>query len=540
MTKVAPNERNEAGRKKILAGWELLCPNVIGNPYIPHWPIPAQALFLGLHQHQKGNQVFQALYGGAAGGGKSDALLMAAAQYAWKNGDFAGLCFRRSYTELSMPGALMDRAIQWWSHSSGCHWSGTDKTFRFANGAKISFAYLSAPNDHLRYQGSEVHFTAWDELTQWESPSSYEYVGISRVRRKEGCKIPLRTLAASNPGGPGHQWVMKKFIGSTNPETGESEKASHLYVPSLIQDNPHLDRQTYIEGLKNLHPTVRAQLLDGNWKARDQGDYFRAEWFGPLLDPSVDLWPSKDCVRVRWWDLAASEKEGAARTAGVLMARSRFGVRAIEHCRAFKATPGKRDDLIIQTAQMDGHGVVVGIEIEGGSGGPAQFFALEKRLKEFGFKVVGARPKAELTRMENRVIVRGSSGTDAKQSRADPVASCLERGYQMRGEGADNSSVSWGRDVEKSVIQNRDGIRLFMGQWTQDFMNEVESFPNASRCDVVDATSGAWAWLEAHPLGFNVPSSLLSEQKKLSIADHPEDRAEKVDRFFSDGLSKNR
>lgn len=523
-----PAEREAKGREAVLAALELVCPNIHGNPFIPHWPLPQQARFLGLHQTRgQDHRVFQALYGGAAGGGKSDALLMAAAQYAWKHPEFAGIMFRRTFTDLSQPGALMDRAMEWWM-PAGAHWDGTNKIFRFPSGAKVAMAYLSKPNDHLRYQGAEYQYTAWDELTQWPTATQYQYVGLSRVRRPASSTIPLRTLSASNPGGPGHNWVLREFVGGQDPVTGEEIHPPHPYVPAYIQDNPHLDRESYIEGLMMLHPTTRDQLLKGDWRARDPGDYFRAEWFGPLLDPETDTWPSSDCVRIRWWDLAASEKPDAKRTAGVRMARHRNGVRAIEHVRAFKATPGKRDDLIVQTAQADGHGVYVGIEIEPGSGGPAQFYALEKRLRAEGYKAVGARPKAELSDAEGKVLVRGQSSATGKAARCDPVASCLERGYQRRGECPDTGGQWWGLDEGRAVQEQRDGLRLFAGPWTQDYLDEVEGFPptsDAELCDCADATSGAWAWLEAHGFGLRVPSTARQDTQKAEIHNiHPEDR----------------
>ena len=525
-----PSERNAQGREKALAAFEQVCPNIVDNPFIPHWPLPAQALFLGLHQTKSsGNRVFQALYGGAAGGGKSDSLLMGAAQYAWKHPDFAGIMFRRSFTDLSQPGALMDRALEWWL-PQGVKWDGTNKIFRFPSGAKIAMAYLSNPSDHLRYQGAEYQYTAWDELTQWPTAKQYQYVGLSRVRRKANSSVPLRTLSASNPGGPGHNWVLREFVGGPDPMTGEELTPQHAYVPAFIQDNPHLDQDSYMEGLLMLHPTVRDQLLRGDWRARDAGDYFRAEWFGPLLDIETEIWPSSECVRIRWWDLAASEKPGAKRTASVRMARHRSGVRAIEHGRAFKATPGKRDDLIVQTAQGDGHSVYVGIEIEGGSGGPAQFYALEKRLKAEGFKVIGARPRAELTTAEGKTMLRNPTGATGKEARADPVASCLERGYQRRGECPDTGGTWWGLDQNRNLSNERDGLRLFAGSWTQDYLDEVEGFPDADLCDYVDATSGAWSWLEAHPFGMRLAGGRRQTVSVGELYDiHPADRKRRDD-----------
>jgi len=328
---------------------------------------------------------------------------------------------------------------------------------------------------------------------------------------------------------------MRKFVGGLDPVSGLEIVPEHPYVPARIADNPSLDRLPYLEGLRDLHPTTRKQLEDGDWRAREPGDYFRREWFGPLLDPNVDIWPSSQCIRIRWWDLAASEKPDAARTAGVRMARHRSGVRAVEHCRAFRATPGKRDDLIVQTAQADGHGVIVGIEIEGGSGGPAQFEALAKRLRAQGYRVVGARPRVggpDLTDREKATMIRQPSSEGGKAGRADPVASCLERGYQRRGECPNTGGPWWGLDADRAVQEQRDGLRLFSGPWTQGYLDEVEGFPDGATVDIVDATSGAWAWLEAHPAGSSAPPP--SAGAKRAPAEpaqvHPAERPEDGDR----------
>lgn len=525
MATPGPTEAHAEAREQILGVFEQMFPFVRGNPFIPHWPLPAQAAFLGLHTSQgENNEVFQALYGGAAGGGKSDALLMAAAQYAWKHPEFAGICFRRTYKDLTLPGALLDRALEWWI-PAGVRWEATKGIFVFPSGAKVAFSYLSAPTDHLKYQGSEYQYSAWDELTQWPDDRAYDYVGLSRLRRPAKSTIPLRTLSASNPGGPGHNWVMNKFIGGVDPTTGTFEQARHLYVPARIQDNPYLDQQAYIKGLMHMHPTVREQLLNGDWSARESGDYFRRDWFGPFLDPERDKLDSRERIRVRWWDLAASEKLDAARTAGVLMSRSQSGARFIEHAVAFRKTPGARDDAIVSQAAIDGFDTYVGIEIEPGSGGLAQFEALEKRLRAAGYKAVGARPSS-MSDTEKRSVTRSASSDSAKAARADPVASCLERGHQRRGECEDTGGPWWGADRGKSVREEQDGLRIFLGPWVQAYLDEVEGFPEIPLKDMADATTGAWAWLEAHPFGARAPMRLDSEVGVAEIHNvHPSDRA---------------
>jgi phage terminase large subunit-like protein len=295
-------------------------------------------------------------------------------------------------------------------------------------------------------------------------------------------------------------------------------------VPARVTDNPHLDTAAYTRSLERLHPTVRAQLLEGDWSARDPGDYFRAEWFGPLLDPQEYPIPSGDALRIRWWDLAASEKADAARTAGVLMARLREGVRVVEHAVAFRATPGRRDDMIVRQAHIDGPGTIVGVEIEGGSGGPAQFEALRKRLQSQGFRVAGARPKV-LTEQESATMMRNPTHVTGKAGRADPVASCLERGWQRRGECPDTGGPWWGADARLHPFHARDGIRMMSGPWVQAYLDELEGFPEGALVDLVDATSGAWAYLEAHPFGQQQPPRDPEEVATSSPDVHPDSRA---------------
>jgi hypothetical protein len=116
---------------------------------VPQSPTERQSLFLGLTDER---EVF---YGGAAGGGKSSALLIAALEYVHIPG-YAALLLRKTYADLSKPGALMDRAQQW-LHGKA-HWSDKTKTWTFPSGATLSFGYLETENDKYQYQGAEFQF----------------------------------------------------------------------------------------------------------------------------------------------------------------------------------------------------------------------------------------------------------------------------------------------------------------------------------------------------------------------------------------------
>lgn len=509
---------------------EASAPGVLGNPFVPFWPHPKQAAFLRAYLTAPPGEIAEVLFGGAAGPGKSTALLILMASFAWRFGHFRGLVLRRTYAELVKANGLLAKAWAWWL-PQGATWSGERKTFTFPNGATVEFGYHQHQTHSAKYQGGEWHVIGMDELTHWPDPTAYDELR-SRLRRGVDDPLPLMMATTSNPGSVGHDWVKLRFMGGRDPITNARVEPMGVYLPATMADNPSLDVENYMRSLSHLHPTRRAQLRDGDWSARDPGDYFRIEWFGPLLDPERDALPARDVVEIRWWDLAASEGEDAARTAGVKMLRTRTGVRAVTHAVAFRATPGKRDARIAQQAHADGRACVVGLEIEGGSGGIAQFEALAARLRAEGFRVVGARPRAggELTDREKNYVARQPASDGAKASRADPVASCLERGYQRRGEGDETNAPWWGADVGRTWWEAADGLRLFAGPWTQAYVDELEGFPDAALVDLVDATSGAWAWLQAHPLGARTPpQSAKPAAPAVSPHDLPPDERPDVD-----------
>lgn len=504
------------------AAYEATVPGIIGNRFIPHFPHPKQAVLLCAHKHCAPDEVFKCLFGGAAGGGKSDALLMAAAQFV-EFGHYRAVIIRRTLAEMQKAGAILERAIAWWRDIPGVSYDATKLVFRFPSGATIEFGYHDHPKHNAKYQGGEYHFVGFDELTHWDDEKAWKWLG-SRIRKLATDSIPLRQIGTSNPGGPGHSWVKRMFVGGQDPITGAPLTPEHLYIPSRISDNPSLDQASYIRTLEAMHPTQRDQLLEGDWGARDPGDYFRSEWFGAPLDPHEQPEPT-GCTAVRWWDLAASEKEDAAYTAGVRMIRLPGGARAVTDAVKFRKTPGARDARIVQQARLDGFATVVGIEIEGGSGGVAQFDALRDRLRKEGFRVSGARPGAPLPGREAERVIRAGVSDSSKEKRADPVAACLERGFQRRGESTETQAPGWGEDQGLDYTQQRDGLLLYGGNWTSPYLDELEGFPDVTYKDLVDATSGAWAYLEAKSASAQPRSGDRTRRLAGDMLDvHPDDR----------------
>jgi hypothetical protein len=256
-------------------------------PYSPHAPTPRQQAFLQC-------QTFEAMFGGAAGGGKSDALLMAALQHVETPG-YAALILRRTFADLSLPGAIMERS-RFWLANTDAHWNERDKVWTFPSGAKLQFGFCETHNDVFRYSGAEFQFIAIDELTQWEE-RTYRFL-MSRLRRgKDMANVPLRMRSATNPGGIGFEWVRNRFVDPGSPE--------RPFFPSRIDDNPHLDGEAYKAALELLDETTRDQLLKGLWVQDATGRVYKFDRDRNVVHqmPTRAKWHS-----VLGLDLGASEK----------------------------------------------------------------------------------------------------------------------------------------------------------------------------------------------------------------------------------------
>ena len=234
--------------------------------FCPHPPSPKQAAFLLLDCRE-------AFYGGAAGGGKSDALLAGALQYVDVPG-YAALILRRTFAELEGADGLLARGHEWLAphREDGVRWNEQKHRWTFPTrsytkmgsnaeaDALLEFGHVQEEKDKHKYQSKAYQYLGFDELTSF-TETQYEYIGFTRSRRrKQGLisQVPIRVRSASNPGNVGHGWVKRRFITSPNPGV--------IFVPAKVADNPGLDVTDYVEhSLSTIGEVLRQQLLDGDW-----------------------------------------------------------------------------------------------------------------------------------------------------------------------------------------------------------------------------------------------------------------------------------
>jgi hypothetical protein len=229
----------------------------------------------------------EVLYGGAAGGGKSYAML-ADPLHGLNNPNFSGLLVRHTTEELR---ELIQKSQELYPKAiPGIKWSERKSQWTTPTGGRLWMSYLDKDMDVTRYQGQAFNWIGFDELTQWPTNYAWDYMR-SRLRSASSKELGLYMRGTTNPGGAGHAWVKKMFIDpspagqdfwATNIETGEtitfprghSREGEPLFkrkfIPASLFDNPYLSESGDYEAmLLSLPEHQRKQLLEGNWDVND-------------------------------------------------------------------------------------------------------------------------------------------------------------------------------------------------------------------------------------------------------------------------------
>lgn len=458
------------------------------------------------------NSVEEVLYGGAAGGGKSDALLMAVLQYVDVPG-YAALVLRRTYKQLTLPGSILDRAHLWlrrlryvedddgvlrlapgqvppdakaqisksahpgegkslvdWGLT---HWNAGEWRYEFTSGATVTFGHLQTEEDKHKYDGPEFQTIVFDELVHFDR-SQYTHLN-SRLRKPQAptdpelrqaaeqkalaggslelWQVPLRMRAGSNPGGRGHHWVKHRFIGDPKRAIPPSE-ATARFIPARLEDNPSVD-MSYEAVLQKLDQVSYRQLRLGSWDDVAAGEYFQRVWYG-----EVDEWEIRGTTwaagPLRYWDLAATEqrKTKTGRDANdpdyAVGAKMAFDGYNwyILDIVRLRNEPSDVEKAIVTTAGRDGVDCAIWIEQEPGASGKMYVNSLARRLAKH--------------------VVQGHRPTGSKLTRAKVVSSKVKQ--QM--------------------------MRVVRAAWNEAYYLEAEDFTGVEgeddHDDQVDAVSGAF------------------------------------------------
>ena len=423
-----------------------------------------------------------AIDGGAAGGGKTYALLLEPHRH-MNVKDYSATIFRKNATQISIDGGLLDESMSIYGFLKNAVFKSSPKPhWIFGGRAKVSFMHIDGDRDLPKWQGSQICFIGFDELCHFEESQFFYMLSSNRSI----CGVKPYVRATCNP--DVDSWVANFISWWIDPETGYaiSERSGVLryfyrfegevqwadsaeelsekfgvepelcksvtFIASSVYDNKILldNDPSYLANLHGLSLVERERLLNGNWKIRPAaGLYFKSEQTRIVKSVPEDL-----VAVVRAWDLAATEinlvNKDTDRTAGVLMGRMRNGQYIVLDVKRMAANAATVRAMVKSTAATDRSEYCcrkISIPQDPGQAGKEQAQSYVRELAGFNVKT--------------KVI------TGDKVIRAEPLAAQWQIG----------------------------NILLLKGSWNETFITEMEGFPELLHDDQVDAAADAFSVL---------------------------------------------
>lgn len=299
-------------------------------------PHPRQADFLNLRTKE-------ILYGGAAGSGKSWALLTWLAQGVQLPG-YSAVLFRRTQQDLKKSGdSILSKSFEIFKPLGGT-FNGQDLKWTFQTGGKpatVELGGLEHPNtQYEKYIGSQYHRVAWDELNTFLED---QYVFFfSRMRANVGFPLQTGMAASCNPD---QSWVKKRFVSrdaintmrgwhytEPTPKGLIFWNEGRAFVPARLADNPTVDFLPYVENMQHLPPVLRERWLNGDWEIAEDGQ-IKQHWLrrfkmrGEIIE--LEGGPAchqAECRRFMTIDSAGTSADKAKEARGKPRARSAIQV----------------------------------------------------------------------------------------------------------------------------------------------------------------------------------------------------------------------
>ena len=407
---------------------------------------PAAAVHRVIWEPQAGPQtlllscpVEEVLFGGARGGGKSDALLGDWIAHASRWGaNAAGLLIRRTLLELE---EIKKRAQQLFP-ALGATFAVKENRWTFPNGATLRFGYLEADADADRYQGHQYTWIGIDEAGAFKSPAAIDMLRAT-LRSAAGVHCVMRLSA--NPGGRGQEWLKERFIDAAPPFTPHIDKdgIERVFIPSKLEDNKKLHEADpgYERRLKGSGPSWLVKAWrEGDWNISVSGNVFNMEWWKRYKKAPMGLKPHI----VQSWDIASKDGKHNDRSVCTTWAVFPFGFFLLD-CWADRVQfPDLKKKVIELAKQWDCRDVLV----EDASSGIALI--------------------QELDRGAHGLAIRPIKPKGSKEERAIATSVLIEEGKVYIPETA---------------------------LWLADFLGELAAFPEGAHDDIVDSLSQALKYL---------------------------------------------